>query len=328
MANPKAFLHEWCAKNNLEPQFQTKQAGSEYKLQFICEVTVTGHNYIGLGNSNKKKSAQLDASKDYLLYLTRQGLVSTDSLPSNCISSPASNDLMIDASQRLMNNVLPKSAHQENETPNMLGDAYRPNGNVQFKNCLNDNSLVEKAESLDVHFDVCGNSTVDNTKFIQSNELKKNPKAFLQEWCAKNNLELQFEAMQSGTKLRPQFKFEITLTGHNYIGMGNSTNIKNAQENAFYDFLLYLTREGFVSTDSLPSNCISGPASNDLMVDASQRLMNNVQPKSAYQENKTPNILGEAYRPVGKANFQFNDFLNDKSKTFRCECRCTRWLDN
>jgi len=57
--------------------------GSEYKrLQFICKVTVTGHNYIGLGNSNKKKSAQLDASKDYLLYLTRQGLVSTDSLPS------------------------------------------------------------------------------------------------------------------------------------------------------------------------------------------------------------------------------------------------------
>jgi len=27
MANPKAFLHEWCAKNNLEPQFEIKQAG-------------------------------------------------------------------------------------------------------------------------------------------------------------------------------------------------------------------------------------------------------------------------------------------------------------
>lgn len=27
MANPKAFLHEWCAKNSLEPQFEIKQAG-------------------------------------------------------------------------------------------------------------------------------------------------------------------------------------------------------------------------------------------------------------------------------------------------------------
>jgi len=25
------------------------------------------------------------------------------------------------------------------------------------------------------------------------------------------------------------------------------------------------------------------------------------------------NMLGEAYQPVGKANFQFNDFLNDVS---------------
>jgi len=55
---------------------------------------------------------------------------------------------MVDASQRLMNNVLLKSAYQENETPNMLGDAYRPNGNVQFKNCLNDNSLVKKVKSF------------------------------------------------------------------------------------------------------------------------------------------------------------------------------------
>jgi len=32
MANPKAFLHEWCAKNNLEPLFETKQAGKIYEL--------------------------------------------------------------------------------------------------------------------------------------------------------------------------------------------------------------------------------------------------------------------------------------------------------
>jgi len=56
--------------------------GSKFNLRFICEVTVDGHNYVGVGNSTNKKYAQGNASKDYLLYLTRQGLVSTDSLPS------------------------------------------------------------------------------------------------------------------------------------------------------------------------------------------------------------------------------------------------------
>jgi len=41
--------------------------------------------------------------------------------------------------------------------------------------------------------------------------------------------------------------------------------------------------------------------------------MNNLPPKSVYQEDETPNMLGEAYRPVGKAHFQSNDFLNDES---------------
>jgi len=56
--------------------------GTKFNLRFICEVTVSGHNYVGVGNSTNKKDAQGNASKDYLLYLTRQGLVSTDSLPS------------------------------------------------------------------------------------------------------------------------------------------------------------------------------------------------------------------------------------------------------
>lgn len=56
--------------------------GNKFNIRFICEVTIAGHNYVGVGNSTSKKDAQGNASKDYLLYLTRQGLVSTDSLPS------------------------------------------------------------------------------------------------------------------------------------------------------------------------------------------------------------------------------------------------------
>ncbi|XP_008183325.1 ATP-dependent RNA helicase A-like [Acyrthosiphon pisum] len=334
MANPKAYLHEWCAKNNLELQFETKQAGSNCKPRlFICEVTVTGHNYIGVGNSTNKKLAQANASKDYLLYLTKEGLISIDTyfLPSNCISGPASNGLMVNASQQLMNNVPPKSEYEE-ETSNILGEAYRPNEktNFQLNDFLNDENNVEEAEGLNLHAAVCGDWTIDNAKshlnqFIQSNKLKNidykyscNPKTFLHEWCEKNNLEPQFKTKQAGSNRKPRFICEVIITGHDYIGIGNSANIKYAQENASKDFLLYLTRKGLVSTDSLASNCISGPASNDLMVNASQKLMN-VPPKSVYQDHETPKMLGESYRPVGKANFQFNDFLNDENNVEEAE---------
>lgn len=41
-----------------------------------------GHNYVGVGNSTNKKDAQGNASKDFLMYLTRQGLLSSNSIPS------------------------------------------------------------------------------------------------------------------------------------------------------------------------------------------------------------------------------------------------------
>lgn len=43
--------------------------------------------------------------------------------------------------------------------------------------------------------------------------------------------------------------------------------------------------------------------------------MNNVSQRSVYQQGQTPNMLGEAYRPIGgKTDFQFKDFLNDDNK--------------
>jgi ATP-dependent RNA helicase A len=58
--------------------------GTKFSLRFICEVSVTGHNYVGVGNSTNKKDAQGNASKDFLSYLIRQGFVTADSLPSVC----------------------------------------------------------------------------------------------------------------------------------------------------------------------------------------------------------------------------------------------------
>ncbi|CAI6362148.1 unnamed protein product [Macrosiphum euphorbiae] len=276
MANPKSFLHEWCAKNNLDPQFETKQAGSK-NIRFICEVTVGGHNYVGVGNSTNKKDAQGNASKDYILYLIRQGLVSTDSLPPNFISGPASNDSMVNASQRLMNNVPPKSVYQQGQTPNMLGEAYRPIGkaNFQFKDFLNDQNKVEEAESLDVNAAVHGNWTIDNAKsrlnqFIQSNKLK--------------NVDYKYSFM--GKSFVAEMSIYIAELGRNVIARESGSNKQSASKSCALSLIRQLCLLGVIE-----------PFSGSLK----KPILNTVKP---YEVNVSPLILNKVYNILQEYNIE------------------------
>ncbi|XP_050427766.1 dosage compensation regulator [Adelges cooleyi] len=181
MANPKAYLHEWCSKKSLEPQFEVKQSGNKFGQRFICELSVPGYNYVGAGNSTNKKDAQANASKDFLQFLIRQGAISADSLPGNIINSAPMGNTSATFTSRLMSNIPERSVYQQGQTPNMLGEAYRPIGreDFQFKDfLLNQGQKVEEAESLDVNAAVHGNWTIDNAKsrlnqYIQTNKLKE-----------------------------------------------------------------------------------------------------------------------------------------------------------
>ncbi|XP_050532289.1 ATP-dependent RNA helicase A protein [Daktulosphaira vitifoliae] len=181
MANPKAFLHEWCAKNGLEPNFEIKQTGNKFGQRFMCELSVSTYNYVGIGNSTNKKDAQSNASKDFLLFLIRQGAVSADSLPNNIMNNVSSGNNVMNSSQQLLTNPPERSVYQYGQTPNTLGEAYRPIGkeDFQFKDFLaNQGQKVEEAENLDVNASIHGNWTIDNAKsrlnqFIQANKLKQ-----------------------------------------------------------------------------------------------------------------------------------------------------------
>lgn len=45
--------------------------------KYRCELEIPGYNYVGMGNSKLKKSAQKKATKDFLLYLVSQNAIST-----------------------------------------------------------------------------------------------------------------------------------------------------------------------------------------------------------------------------------------------------------
>lgn len=50
---------------------------------------------------------------------------------------------------------------------------------------------------------------------------------------------------------------KVRVEGFNYIGMGNSTNKKDAQSNAARDFVNYLVRVGEINSSEVPALGVS-----------------------------------------------------------------------
>ncbi|KPP75599.1 hypothetical protein Z043_105136 [Scleropages formosus] len=78
-------------------------------------------------------------------------------------------------------------------------------------------------------------------------------KNFLYVWCGKKKMTPNYEIRAAGNKNRQKFLCEVRVEGFNYIGMGNSTNKKDAQSNAARDFVNYLIRAGEVKAADVPS---------------------------------------------------------------------------
>lgn len=104
-------------------------------------------------------------------------------------------------------------------------------------------------------------------------------KNFLYAWCGKKKLTPNYDIRAAGNKNRQKFMCEVSspvwssggltlvknillhefsclqvrVDGFNYIGMGNSTNKKDAQTNAARDFVNYLVRLGEMSAAEVPA---------------------------------------------------------------------------
>uniref|UniRef100_A0A8D2J0K7 RNA helicase n=1 Tax=Varanus komodoensis TaxID=61221 RepID=A0A8D2J0K7_VARKO len=82
-------------------------------------------------------------------------------------------------------------------------------------------------------------------------------KNFLYAWCGKRKVTPAYEIRAVGNKNRQKFTCEVRVTGFNYIGMGNSTNKKDAQTNAARDFLNYLVRVNEIKSEEIPAFGVS-----------------------------------------------------------------------
>ncbi|NXX74251.1 DHX9 helicase, partial [Urocolius indicus] len=85
-------------------------------------------------------------------------------------------------------------------------------------------------------------------------------KNYLYAWCGKRRVVPAYEIRAAGGRSRQTFLCEVRVEGFNYVGMGNSTNKKDAQSNAARDFVNYLIRVNEIKRDEVPA---FGPAVGD-----------------------------------------------------------------
>lgn len=80
-------------------------------------------------------------------------------------------------------------------------------------------------------------------------------KQFLYAWLSKNqNKTPNYEVNTMNSKGgRSRFKCELRVLGHGYVGVGISTNKKNAQTNAAHDFCQYMARTGLIRAEDIPA---------------------------------------------------------------------------
>uniref|UniRef100_A0A8D2QIQ7 RNA helicase n=1 Tax=Zonotrichia albicollis TaxID=44394 RepID=A0A8D2QIQ7_ZONAL len=82
-------------------------------------------------------------------------------------------------------------------------------------------------------------------------------KNFLYAWCGRRRVMPAYEIRAAGGRGRQTFLCEVRVEGFNYVGMGNSTNKKDAQSNAARDFINYLVRVNEMKKDEIPAFAVS-----------------------------------------------------------------------
>nr|ABV48877.1 maleless [Drosophila simulans] len=123
-------------------------------------------------------------------------------------------------------------------------------------------------------------------------------KSFLYQFCAKSQIEPKLDIRQTGPKNRQRFLCEVRVEPNTYIGVGNSTNKKDAEKNACRDFVNYLVRVGKLNANDVPADAGASGAGPRTGLESAYMAGGGGQQKRVFDGQSGPQDPGEAYRPL------------------------------
>lgn len=140
-------------------------------------MRVPGYPYVAAGNSNTKKDAEQNASRDFISYLIRMGKMTDGE------GSSETSDIPNPAANMGTGNFIPVNMPQQVKKEAEIGQAYRPVHNQggrhpnSYMTRAQEKMQVEDAESVDVNAAIHGGWTIENAKaklhqFLQMNRIK------------------------------------------------------------------------------------------------------------------------------------------------------------
>jgi len=77
----KAYLHAWCTKQGIKPEYTYESEGKPPKVLYSCKMTIPGHNHEARSQAKSKKDAQTAAAWVYADFLVDNGKIARTDLP-------------------------------------------------------------------------------------------------------------------------------------------------------------------------------------------------------------------------------------------------------
>ncbi|NXR74258.1 DHX9 helicase, partial [Pycnonotus jocosus] len=124
-------------------------------------------------------------------------------------------------------------------------------------------------------------------------------KNYLYAWCGRRRGMPAYEIRAAGGRGRQTFLCEVRVEGFNYVGMGNSTNKKDAQSNAARDFINFLVRVNEMKKEEVPA---FGPAAGDIPTGGQEAARDVIGSSSAVGGPLPPHLLLKSEVGVAPGN--------------------------
>uniref|UniRef100_A0A5S6QX75 RNA helicase n=1 Tax=Trichuris muris TaxID=70415 RepID=A0A5S6QX75_TRIMR len=169
MTEVKACLNQWASKRYLRPKYDMSAVNAVSGVQFCCELTLPGFDYVGFGRSTSKKSAMTIAARDFCLFLVREG-----QMDPSLFSIPADTNVHDGLAACSLSSVAPNTSNSSQKVATANSRAFCI---TEPKHSENVSEPVDASAKTAIPGEDCGGWTLENSKqglnqYLQTSKLK------------------------------------------------------------------------------------------------------------------------------------------------------------